>query len=96
MLRLLPKSKVGGIPRSDAYHKSTPDVNACANIHFQMKIPDLSASTNPKKLAFLQIRPSNFALQTTFFKFYLQTALFKVGLHALSKNVKKWPFIHIT
>ena len=46
MLRFLPKSKVGGIPGLEAYHKNTPNVNACAEIHFQIKISDLSASTN--------------------------------------------------
>ena len=44
-----------------------PNVDACARIHFQMKIFDLSASTNLKQGSF-------------FFKFYLQAALFKFAL----------------
>ena len=41
ILHLLPKSKVGGTPGPKAYHdKYTPSVDACAEIHFQMKISD--------------------------------------------------------
>ena len=39
--------------------KITPKVDACAEIHFQMKSSDLSASTNPKQ-------------SSLFFKFYLR------------------------
>ena len=86
MLRLLPKPRVGGIPGPEAHHeKNTPNVDACAEIHFQMKISDLSASTNPKKARFssnsiFKLRSSTFYLQTALFKFYLQTAFFKIYL----------------
>ena len=66
MLRLLPKSNVGGIPAPEVHHEeNTPNVDACARIHFQMKISDLSVCTNPKNLAFLQIQTSLFNLQST-------------------------------
>ena len=94
MFRLLPRSKLDGAPGPEAYHKNTPNIDACAEIHFQMKISNLSASTNPKKVRFsshsifklqlfkfyLQTSLFKFYLQTTFFKFYLQTALFKFYL----------------
>eukprot|EP00493_Phyllostaurus_siculus_P012331 UN12508 len=52
MLRLLPKSKVGGIPGPKAYHEKMPSVDACDEIHFQIKISELSTSTNLKKAHF--------------------------------------------
>ena len=57
MLHLLPKSRVGGISGPEAYHeKNTPNVDACARIHFQMKIFDWAPLPTPnKKLAFCSI-----------------------------------------
>eukprot|EP00493_Phyllostaurus_siculus_P014149 UN14365 len=43
-----------------------------------MEIFDLSSSTNPKKLAFLQIQSSNFALRPSIFKLLSLYAIFKV------------------
>ena len=54
----------------------TPNVNACAEIQFQMKISDLSASTpHPtKKLDFLQIQSSEISL----FKLHSTNCIFKL------------------
>ena len=60
MLRLLSNRGLVGSQGLKRTIKNTPNVDACAEIHFQMNIFDLSASTNPKKLAFLQIQSSNF------------------------------------
>ena len=58
MLRLLPNRGLVGSQGLKRTIKNKPNVNACAEIHFQMKIFDLNASTNPKKARF----SSNFAL----------------------------------
>eukprot|EP00493_Phyllostaurus_siculus_P017701 UN17974 len=58
-----PNRRVGGNPGIAAYQKNSPNVNACAEIHFQMKVSDLNASTNSKKARF----SSN-----SIFKLYLQ------------------------
>eukprot|EP00493_Phyllostaurus_siculus_P019868 UN20183 len=41
MLRLLLKSKFGGIPEPEAYHKNTLDVDDLCRNELQIKISDL-------------------------------------------------------
>eukprot|EP00493_Phyllostaurus_siculus_P010441 UN10584 len=48
MLHLLPSRGLVGSQGLKYTKQNTPSVNACAEIHFQMKISGLSASTNPK------------------------------------------------
>ena len=93
MLRLLPNWRLVGSQGLKRI-KNTPDVDACAEIHFQMKIPDLGASTNSKQSslffkfnlqpAFFKLLSSISNLQTVLFKFYLQTALFEFYLQIQS------------
>ena len=58
--------------------KNTPNIDAFAEIHFQMKISDLSASTKLKKLAFLYFQSSNLTLQPSIFKLLSLNSFFKL------------------
>ena len=80
MLCLLPKSKVGGIPGPEAYQKNnTPNVDACAQIHFQMKISDSSASTNPKKARFSSYSIFKLHSSNSIFKLPSSNSIFKLS-----------------
>ena len=75
-LCLLPKSKVGGIPGPEAYHKKYAQRrclcrNSLLNEDFRLTV---SASTKSKKARFSSnsMFKLQFYLQTAFFKFYLQ------------------------
>eukprot|EP00493_Phyllostaurus_siculus_P002133 UN02145 len=57
---------------------NAPNVDACAEIHFQMNIFDSSASTNPKKTRFSS--KSIFKLRSSKFKFYLQIRIQAIKL----------------
>ena len=76
--------------------KNTPNVNACAEMHFQMKIPDLSASTNPKKAHFssnsiFKLYSSNsiFNLKSPPFFRQIAIAIFQI-IKILLKLLKTW------
>eukprot|EP00493_Phyllostaurus_siculus_P009385 UN09504 len=76
-----PKLKVCGDPQGlkrTNKKNNTPNVNACAEIHFQMKISDLNAYTNPKKARFSSNSIFKFYLQTALFKFYLQNCTLEI------------------
>ena len=80
MLRLLPKSKVGGIPGPEAYHKKYAQRrrlrrNSLPNEDFRLE----RLSTNPKQGSF-------------FFKFYLQAALFKFNLQICTLELQSPSF----
>ena len=63
--------------------KNKPNVNACAEIHFPMKIPDLSKHLYQpeKKLAFLQIQ----VWKPQFPRFFRQIVQFQVIKNLLKK-----------
>ena len=89
MLYLLPnRGSVGfqGLKRTIKKLRPTSKfVPEKPRIHFQMKISDLSAITNQKKVRFssnsiFKLHSSTFYLQTALLKFYLQTVFFKIYL----------------
>ena len=79
MLRLLPnRGLVGSQGLKRTMKKNTPNVDACAEIHFQMKISDLSASTRPKKARFSSNSIFKFYLQLQSPRFFCQIVQFQV------------------
>eukprot|EP00493_Phyllostaurus_siculus_P020456 UN20781 len=85
MLRLLPNRRLVGSQGLKGKRKNTPNVDACAEIHFQMKIFRLKRLYQPQtKLAFLQIQSSSSALQvlssssTLIFKLHSSNYIFKL------------------
>ena len=89
VLRLLPKSKVGGIPQSEAYHEKIRLTSTLTmKFSFKWKFPTWAPLRTLKNSLFfkfnLQTSLFKFYLQTTFFKFYLQTALVKFYLQLQS------------